>query len=73
MRFLTSGLTEKEQLMVTFLPSVGPGKSKPTFRTCAFLCAPNLTCAALTITIIMYVSCQQSTQRDVVHKEGGCC
>lgn len=36
---------------------------QPTFRTCAFFCAPNLTCAAVTITIIiiMYIGCQQST------------
>lgn len=55
---------EKEQNIVL----VG---GQPTFGTCAFLCAPDLTCAAVTV-IIVYVSCQQSTYREVAHKGGGC-
>lgn len=40
-----------------------------TFGTCAFLCAPNLPYAAITIAIAMYVSCQQSPQKEVLHEE----
>lgn len=42
---------------------------QPTFGISAFLCAPNLSHAATTIAPAMYVSCQQSPQKEVLHEE----
>lgn len=42
---------------------------QPTFGTCPFLCALNLSRAAIAIAITMYVSCQQSPQKEVLREE----
>lgn len=56
--FLTPGYSYTEQNMVLEGGHLGP-----------VLCVPSLPRAAIAIAIMMYVSCQQSPEKEVLHEE----